>query len=78
MDGGRYLAAQRVLARAAGVLYDRRLTELDGGNMSPRVGDAVVMTPTKASEETGWRLAADDILVIVSASADINRLVERL
>ena len=32
-----------MLARAAGVLYDRRLTELVGGNMSLRVGDAVVM-----------------------------------
>jgi len=59
----RYADGRRVLARVAGVLYERRLTELVGGNMSLRVDDAVVMTPTKASEERGWRLAAGDTLV---------------
>ena len=52
-----------MLARVAGILYERRLTELVGGNMSLRVGDAVIMTPTKASETRGWRLAAADTLV---------------
>jgi ribulose-5-phosphate 4-epimerase/fuculose-1-phosphate aldolase len=59
----RYEDGRRVLARVAGVLYERRLTELVGGNMSLRVGDAVIMTPTKASENRGWRLAAGDTLV---------------
>ncbi len=63
MDTASYEPARRLLARVAGLLYDRRLTELQGGNMSLRVGDAVVMTPTKASENTGWRLDAEDILV---------------
>ncbi len=63
MDTGSYEPARRLLARVAGLLYDRRLTELQGGNMSLRVGDAVVMTPTKASENTGWRLEAQDTLV---------------
>jgi ribulose-5-phosphate 4-epimerase/fuculose-1-phosphate aldolase len=58
-----YEEGRRLLARAAGVLYDRRLTELVGGNMSLRLGDAVAMTPTKASERRGWRLDASDILV---------------
>jgi L-fuculose-phosphate aldolase len=58
-----YDDARRLLARVAGVLYDRRLTELVGGNMSLRVGEAVVMTPTKASEARGWRLGAADVLV---------------
>jgi L-fuculose-phosphate aldolase len=59
----RYDDGRRLLARVAGVLYERRLTELVGGNMSLRVGDAVVMTPTKASENEGWRLDAADTLV---------------
>lgn len=63
MNERRYADGRRVLARVAGVLYERRLTELVGGNMSLRVDDAVVMTPTKASEERGWRLAAGDTLV---------------
>jgi ribulose-5-phosphate 4-epimerase/fuculose-1-phosphate aldolase len=58
-----YATARRLLVRVAGLLYDRRLTELQGGNMSLRVGDAVVLTPTKASEETGWRLSPEDTLV---------------
>jgi L-fuculose-phosphate aldolase len=56
-------AGRRVLARVAALLYDRRLTELQGGNMSLRLGNAAVVTPTKASENEGWRLTADDTLV---------------
>lgn len=56
-------AARATLARVASLLYDRRLTELQGGNMSLRIGDEVVITPTKASENDGWRLAAEDMVV---------------
>lgn len=63
MTDGEYLAERRLLARVAELLYERRLTELQGGNMSMRVGDAVVMTPTKASENTGWRLEPEELLV---------------
>lgn len=63
MNDQRYDDGRRLLARVAGMLYERRLTELVGGNMSLRVGDAVVMTPTKASEDLGWRLGAGDTLV---------------
>jgi len=58
-----YDLGRRVLARVAGMLYERRMTELQGGNMSLRVGDAAVLTPTKASENAGWRLAPEDTLV---------------
>lgn len=61
--GQEYAVARRLLVRVAGLLYDRRLTELQGGNMSLRVGDAAVLTPTRASEETGWRIAPEDTLV---------------
>jgi ribulose-5-phosphate 4-epimerase/fuculose-1-phosphate aldolase len=56
-------AARKLVARVAFLLYDRRLTELQGGNMSVRVGDEVVITPTKASENDGWRLAAEDTVI---------------
>lgn len=58
-----YAAARRLLVRVAGLLYDRRLTELQGGNMSLRVGDAAVLTPTMASENDGWRIHPEDTLV---------------
>jgi L-fuculose-phosphate aldolase len=58
-----YAQGREVLARVAGMLYERRMTELQGGNMSLRVGDAAVVTPTKVSENTGWRMDAGEILV---------------
>jgi len=58
-----YAASRRILVRIAALLYDRRLTELQGGNMSLRDGDVAVLTPTKASENDGWRLSPDDVLV---------------
>ena len=63
MNDERYEEGRKLVARVAGLLYDRRLTELVGGNMSLRVGEAVVMTPTKASETKGWRLDPADTLV---------------
>jgi ribulose-5-phosphate 4-epimerase/fuculose-1-phosphate aldolase len=58
-----YAQGRAVLARVAGMLYERRMTELQGGNMSLRLGDAAVVTPTKVSENTGWRMAPEDTLV---------------
>jgi L-fuculose-phosphate aldolase len=60
----RYAAARRLLVLVAELLYGRRLTELQGGNMSVRAGDAVVITPTRASDVNGWRLAPEDTLVL--------------
>jgi len=59
----RRAAARGLLARVAFLVYDRGLTELQGGNMSLRIGDEVVITPTKASENDGWRLTAEDTVV---------------
>lgn len=63
MNTDDYAQARTVLARVAGILYERRMTELQGGNMSLRLGDAAVVTPTKVSENTGWRMAPEDTLV---------------
>jgi ribulose-5-phosphate 4-epimerase/fuculose-1-phosphate aldolase len=63
MTTNSYQAERALLARVAGLLYDRRLTELQGGNMSLREGDVAVVSPTKASENTGWRLGAGEMLV---------------
>jgi len=56
-------AARTLVARVAFLLFDRGLTELQGGNMSVRVGDEVVTTPTMASEHDGWRLSPDDMVI---------------
>jgi ribulose-5-phosphate 4-epimerase/fuculose-1-phosphate aldolase len=59
----RLAAARELVARVAFLLYDRGLTELQGGNMSVRVDDLVVITPTMASERDGWRLGGEDTVV---------------
>lgn len=56
--------ARGLLTRLAYFLYQRRHTELCGGNVSLRFGDEVAMTPTKASEHYGWRLGVEDTLVL--------------
>ncbi len=56
--------ARELLTRLAYFLYRRRHTELCGGNVSLRFGDEVAMTPTKASENYGWRLGVEDTLIL--------------
>lgn len=56
-------AARIVVARTAHLAFARGLTELQGGNMSVRIGDEVVTTPTMASENDGWRLSPDDMVI---------------
>ena len=58
-----YAQGREVLARVALLLYERRITELQGGNMSLRLGDVAVVTPTKVSENAGWRMAPEETLV---------------
>ena len=80
MNREAYETGRRTLARTAALLFERRMTELQGGNMSVRLGDAVVMTPTKASENAGWRLRPEEMLVqgldgemIIGESAQVSR-----
>ena len=63
-DAAAYAPAQQLVVRLAELLYERRMTELQGGNMSIRRGDAVITTPTRASDYYGWRLAPNDALVL--------------
>jgi len=56
--------ARRLLAAVAALLYERRHTELQGGNVSLRMGDEIVITPTRASDRWGWRLAPEETLVM--------------
>lgn len=45
------------------MLFDRKLTDAAGGNISVRVGEWVCMSPTKAGQLRQWQLHADDVLV---------------
>lgn len=43
-------------------MFERRLTDMAGGNISARAGDTVYITPRYAGSKQHWQLATDDIL----------------
>lgn len=45
-------------------LYDRRLTDTSGGNVSVRIGDLILMTPSLAGTINHWNLRPEQILVL--------------
>jgi L-fuculose-phosphate aldolase len=50
------------LCLAGRILFQRRLTDLAGGNISMRVGDLVYMTPRYSGARYHWDLSPDQIL----------------
>jgi L-fuculose-phosphate aldolase len=51
------------MVEIAHLLYERRLTNSAGGNISCRVGDAIYITPRYLGSKRRWRLTEDSILV---------------
>ena len=54
---------RELIARFTKDLYDRRLTDTSGGNVSIRVGDVVLMTPSLSGTLFHWNLKPEQILV---------------
>lgn len=44
------------------LMFERRLTDIAGGNISARQGDRIYITPTGAGQKWRWELAEEDIL----------------
>lgn len=53
------------------LLYDRKLTDAAGGNISVRVGSRICITPRFAGSNFQWRLTPDQVLV---TDSDGNQL----
>jgi L-fuculose-phosphate aldolase len=51
------------LVRLGALLFERRLTDAAGGNMSARAGDLVCITPRYAGSKHQWQLQPHQILV---------------
>jgi L-fuculose-phosphate aldolase len=51
-----------LVAYTAGMMFERRLTDISGGNVSMRVDDTVYLTPRYAGKNMHWNLTADDIV----------------
>lgn len=53
---------QEELIRVAALLFERKLTDMAGGNLSMRVGDTIYLSPRFAGSQLNWRLSPDDII----------------
>lgn len=66
------IAAMRVkIAQFGAMLFERRLTDAAGGNISARVGDYVLITPRYSGSKYQWRIKPEQVLV---ADLDMNIL----
>lgn len=54
-------------------MFDRRLTDIAGGNVSCRDGDLIYITPTGAGQKWHWDLSPQDILC---APVDSDELLD--
>jgi ribulose-5-phosphate 4-epimerase/fuculose-1-phosphate aldolase len=52
------------VARIGRFLFDRRLTDAAGGNISARVGDLLCMSPSYSGSQRQWQLEPDHVLVV--------------
>jgi L-fuculose-phosphate aldolase len=58
------------LAEVGRFLFDRSLTDAGGGNISARVDDTIVMSPSYSGQAHRWQLAPEDFL-LVSLDGDL-------
>lgn len=57
--------AMRVkLAEVGRFLFDRQLTDSGGGNISARIGQVVVMSPSYSGQSYRWQLQPEDFLLV--------------
>ncbi len=52
------------LASVGAFLFDRHLTDAGGGNISARVGDVLVMSPSYSGQAHRWQLRPEDFIVV--------------
>jgi L-fuculose-phosphate aldolase len=56
--------ARKLIAEVGALMLQRNLTDLAGGNISVRVNDKVVMSPTLAGTNKFWRLQPEEVLIL--------------
>jgi L-fuculose-phosphate aldolase len=54
------------VAQFGRMLYERKLFDAAGGNITARVGDLICMSPRYAGSKHQWQLTPDDVLVVDS------------
>lgn len=67
------------IANFGAIMFERKLTDISGGNISARVGDYVCISPRYSGSKRRWQLKPEDVLVadkdmnIVDGSGEISR-----
>ncbi len=64
-------AMRAKICRFGALLYDRRLTDAAGGNISARVGEYVCISPRYSGSSRQWQLKPEEVLI---ADMDMNIL----
>ena len=62
-----------LVSLVARMLFERRLTDISGGNISARDGNTMYITPRYAGSRQHWQLSTDDIM---TASIDSDEFLE--
>jgi len=70
---------RQLIAELGRLMYERRLTDAAGGNISARVDDVMLITPRMAGSIYRWRLDPQQVLVLdlqgnkIEGNGDISR-----
>jgi L-fuculose-phosphate aldolase len=64
MDEKLLYQARDLVARVGAIMFERKLTDLAGGNISVRVEDKIAMSPSYSGARKFWRLKPEDVLVL--------------
>jgi L-fuculose-phosphate aldolase len=56
--------ARELMCQAARIMFERKLFDLAGGNLSIRLDDRILITPSQASSLKFWQLDPEDILAV--------------
>lgn len=59
------------IVRVGKIMFERRLTDIAGGNISARDGDHLIITPTGAGQKWLWDLTPQDLIRCPIASDDL-------
>lgn len=64
MDKSILYEARQLVSRVGKIMLERNLTDLAGGNISMRIEDRIVMSPSYAGTRKFWQLKPEDVLVL--------------
>ena len=68
----KFYEERKLLAKVGAMMLQRNLTDLAGGNISMRIGDNILMSPTYAGTYHFWQLEPEQVLMLDLAGNKIE------